>query len=155
MRIKALYAFLPLALAVISPVRADIYKCVGADAHVTYSNVAGKNCKKLIQEAASPAPAQPPKPAAKSSSPATFPKVEEGAQRSRDADRRRILEEELAAEQRQLEQARKELAEQEGVRLGGEKNYQRVLDRVQPFKDKVALHERNIEAIQSELSRLR
>ena len=61
----------------------------------------------------------------------------------------------MSAEQSNLQQAKKALAEQEAVREGGERNYQRVLDRLQPYKDKVALHERNIEAIQSELSRLR
>ena len=54
-----------------------------------------------------------------------------------------------------LEQAKKDLAEQEATRSGGERNYQKVLDRLQPLKDKVALHERNIEAVQKELSRLR
>ena len=32
---------------------------------------------------------------------------------------------------------------------------QRVLERLEPFKNKVALHERNIEAIQKELAKLR
>ena len=30
----------------------------------------------------------------------------------------------------------------------------KVLERVQPYRDKVALHERNIEAIQKEIARL-
>ena len=76
-------------------------------------------------------------------------------QKERDNDRRRILESELAAEQKNLEQARKDLAEQEAVRSGDERNYQRVLERLEPFKNKVALHERNIEAIQKELGKLR
>lgn len=41
------------------------------------------------------------------------------------------------------------------MRSGDERNYQRVLDRLQPFKDKAALHERNIEAIRKEISNLR
>jgi hypothetical protein len=51
--------------------------------------------------------------------------------------------------------ASKELTEQESVRLGDERNYQKYLDRVQSFKDKVALHERNIEALNKELAKLR
>ncbi len=51
------------------------------------------------------------------------------------------------AEQR-LEAAKKGLAEQESVRIGGEKNYQRVLDRLKPYQDKV-------EAAQRELDRAR
>ena len=38
---------------------------------------------------------------------------------------------------------------------GDERNYQRVLERLEPFMNKVALHERNIEAIQKELAKLR
>ena len=82
-------------------------------------------------------------------------KVGENDQKARDTDRRRILENELAAEQQNLESAKKELAAQEAVRTGDERNYQRVLDRLEPFKNKVALHERNIEAIQKELDKLR
>jgi hypothetical protein len=41
------------------------------------------------------------------------------------------------------------------VRSGDEKNYQRVLDRLQPYKDKVALHERNVEALRKEIRNLR
>ena len=161
MQTKVVFAIASVLLVGASPVRADIYKCVGADGHVTYSNMGDRNCKRLSLDpvpssTSAPASAATGKPAAaKTPTPAGFPKVEEGAQKSRDNDRRRILEGELAAEQKNLEQAKQEMAEQEAVRLGGERNYQRVIDRVQPFKDKVALHERNIEAIQSELSRLR
>ena len=135
---------------------ADIYKCVGADGQVMYSNMPEKNCKRLsLDPIPSSLAAAAARPAAKTPSPATFPKVEENAQKARDNDRKRILESELEAEQKNLEQAKKDLAEQEATRSGGERNYQKVLDRLQPLKDKVALHERNIEAVQKELSRLR
>ena len=62
---------------------------------------------------------------------------------------------------RKLEQAKKELADQEGQVLPSERmatggiSGGKVQERVQPYKDKVTLHERNIEAIQKELSKLR
>ncbi|MBA4092655.1 MAG: DUF4124 domain-containing protein [Candidatus Accumulibacter sp.] len=147
-----LLTFVLFALA--APVaQADIYKCTGSDGHVTYSNVPTKDCKKLLLDPVSAAPA--PKAAAKTPTPTTFPRVDDSAQKSRDSDRRRILESELAAEQKNLEQARGELTEQEAVRSGDERNYQRVLDRLQPYKDKAALHERNVEAIRKEISNLR
>ncbi|MDR2789197.1 MAG: DUF4124 domain-containing protein, partial [Candidatus Accumulibacter sp.] len=99
-----------------------------------------------------PAASRPP---ARATSPAGFPKVGESDQKERDNDRRRILENELQAERQNLEQARKELAEQEGIRNGDERNYQRVLDRLEPYKNRMALHERNIEAIENELAKLR
>ena len=76
-------------------------------------------------------------------------------QQQRDIERRKILEQELASEQKLLDQAKKDLAEQEGQRLGSERNYQRVLERLEPFKKKVALHESNIVNLRKELSSLR
>jgi hypothetical protein len=87
--------------------------------------------------------------------------VDEQTQKSRDGDRRRILENELAAEQKNAEQAKKELAEQEGSCLpsermqGGAISGGKVQERMQAYKDKVALHQRNVEAIQKEIANLR
>lgn len=149
-----------VALLLCSGAHADIYKCVDETGHVTYSNVTQKGCQKLELEPLSTVPSAPPKPAAaakpaQSGSPAGFPKVDSDVQRKRDADRRKILEDELVAEERQLEEAKKALAEQEAVRLGDERNYQKFLDRVQPFRDKVALHQRNVEALRRELANAR
>lgn len=144
------------------PAHADIFKWVSAEGHVTYSNMGDKHCKRLSLDTPSAAPAAAPsaagtpaKAAARTPTPQNFPKVDESAQRSRDSDRKRILEGELDTEQKNLEQAKRDLADQEAVRFGNERNYQKVIDRLQPFKDRVALHERNIEAIRAELSRLR
>ena len=89
--------------------------------------------------------------AAANPSPAGFPKVQEDTQKARDGDRRHILEQELAGEQRSLEQARKELAEQEALRTANDGRQDRIL----PYKDRVGQHERNIQAIQKELSNLK
>ncbi len=122
--------------------------------HVTYTNQrAAKGCTALSRDlpvSSVPGRHTPSRSAASSPSPSSFPKVDSDTQQRRDSDRRKLLEQELSAEEQSLEQARKQLAEQESVRMGDERNYQRVIDRVQPFKDKVALHERNIEALKRE-----
>jgi hypothetical protein len=144
-----------MALLSSTAVYADIFKCTDSEGHITYSNQPTKNCKTLTLD---PLPTTPVAKASKGASnptPASFPKVDEATQKTRDTDRRRILETELAAEQKSLEEARKQLAEQEEIRNGDERNYQKVLDRLQPLKDKVALHERNIVAIKKEISNLR
>jgi hypothetical protein len=41
------------------------------------------------------------------------------------------------------------------VREGNERNYARVLERLQPYKDSVETHQKNIEALKRELSNLR
>lgn len=140
-----------VAMLMSNAVRADIFKCSDSDGHVTYSNVAARNCKTLTLD---PIPAAS-KSAAKNPTPASFPKVDEATQKARDTDRRRILENELAAEKKAMDEAAKQLAEQESQRLGDERNYQKVLDRLQPYKDKVALHGRNVEAIKKEIANLR
>ena len=138
----------------------DIYKCQDADGRVTYSNVPTKACRKLVLDPINLAPGVRA-PAAKTQTPSSFPKVDEQTQKSRDTDRRRILESELAAEQKSVELARKELAEQEAIILpnermqGGAISGGKVQERLQPYKDRVALHQRNIEAIQKELGNLR
>jgi septal ring factor EnvC (AmiA/AmiB activator) len=139
--------------------QADVmYQCIDDQGHKTFSNVKlSSKATRCTPMDLGPATAMPPPPrsAVASPSPSSFPKVGETVQKDRDNDRRRILENELAAEQKNLEQAKKELAEQEAIRTGDERNYQRVLDRLEPFKNKIALHERNIEAIQKEIAKLR
>ncbi len=137
------------------PALADVYKCVDDDGHVTYTNTkpsAKAKCSALSRDQrVSTVPGR----ATGTPSPAGFPKVDGDTQKARDNDRRKILEQELATEQKNLDQAKKELAEQEAVRTGDERNYQRVIERLQPFKDKVALHERNLEALKKEIGNLK
>ena len=146
------------------PVQADVmYQCVDENGHKSFSNIKSsvKGAKCTAMDLGEPVAVPMPKaPAAKTPTPASFPKVDDSAQKARDTDRRRILEGEFAAEQKNLEEAKKTLAEQEAVVLpeerlqGGAIAGGKVLERVQPYKDKVALHERNIEAIQKEIARL-
>lgn len=153
-RYLGLVAALVFVLA--APARGDTFKCIDANGRATYTNMKeetkGKNCSVVMREI-SVVPAVPPaRSAAANPSPAGFPKVDPATQKNRDGARRRILEEELSGEEKALAQAKTELTEQESVRTGGEKNYQRVLDRLQKYKDEVERHEKNVEALKKELS---
>src|SRR5690349_14476880 len=116
-----------LALVFAAPARADTFKCIDANGRATYTNmkdeIKGKNCSVVMREI-SVVPAA--RSAAANPSPAGFPKVDPATQKSRDGARRRILEEELVGEEKALAQAKTELTEQESIRNGDEKNYQRV-----------------------------
>ena len=127
-------------------------KYIDSEGHVTYSDAPVSNARKVscFEPVKPPQAAQP----APSESAAT-PRVNTNTQRQRDDQRRNILESELAAEQERLEEARRALAEQEAIRLGDERNYQRVLDRLKPYQDAVARHEKNIASIKLELANLR
>lgn len=100
-----------------------------------------------------PTPPRAAQPPAQRS--ANFPSVDGDTQRQRDTDRRKILEQELSQEQQQFELAKKSLAEQKDIRLGGEKNFARVEERIKPYEARVRQHEINIENIKKELSNTR
>lgn len=149
---------LPLYLVLLlTPLaHAQVYKCVDESGRTTYTNDRnlGRGCKALdADQSISSIPA--PRPSATTPSPSSFPRVTPGAQRARDDARRQVLETELATEETALAEAQKALAEQEAIRLGDERNYQKVLDRLKPFKDKAELHQRNIDALRKEISGLR
>ncbi len=128
----------------------EIYKYVGKDGRITYSNVPVKGAKKIELDPLNTFPAAKNKAA-----PANFPSVNGETQKKRDDTRRKILLDELAAEQKLLEEAKLALSEGEAVRLGNEKNYQKYLDRVQSLKEPVARHEKNIEALRTEIANLK
>lgn len=138
----------------------EIYKCVDDAGRPLYTSdkrdTEGKKCELVSREVnVVPAPA-PPKPAAPSAgrAPGAFPKESPTARANARDRQREILEKELAAEVELLVQARQELSAQEAVRSGDERNYARVLERLQPFKDRVDVHEKNIEALRRELANL-
>lgn len=141
------------ALAPLTLAAQTIYKCTDTSGGVLISNSrVNKNCQAIVSEEQNslPAPRTPAARASANPTPAGFPRVQEDTQKARDSDRRHILEQELAGEQRKLDLARKELSEQEAVRgtIGG-------AERTAPYRDRVAQHERNLQAIQKELANLR
>ncbi len=157
---KPCYLFVLLYAVNIGWVQAEIYKHVDAEGHVTYSSTPMKGAKKLDLE---PLPTlQPPARTRSEASPSSFPKVDNTTQRSRDDARRKILADELATEERLLEEARKNL--QEGgqtpeVYKGKDgKTYRNVAkfeEKMKTLQEQVTLHEKNIESLKSELSNLK
>jgi hypothetical protein len=109
-----------------------------------------------LPAAAPAAPAAAPRPAASASAtPSSFPRVDTGAQRTRDADRRRILEDELRKEEARLAELRTEFGTGEPERRGDERNYQRYLDRVQRLKDDIARSESAVSSLRREMAALK
>jgi hypothetical protein len=147
-----------------------VWRCSDGDGRQHYTNIKketeGKACQVVTKEVSVvPAPAPPTArgrgaapPAATASAATTppgFPRVDADTQRARDETRRKILQDELATEEKSLAEARAKLTEQESVRHGDERNYQRVLDRLKPFQEAVERHERNVAALKKELGALR
>jgi hypothetical protein len=169
-------------LALAGAAHAQIFRCEGPNGVIEYTNAppsgaqSGRSCKTVDASitvipapktppvrAAAPAPAAgsggggaatgaAPRPAA---SPDGFPKVDPATQRTRDSDRRRILEDELKKEEARLAEVQKEYNNGEPERRGDERNYQKYLDRVQRLKEDIARTEGNLATIRRELSALK
>ena len=129
----------------------EVYKCPDASGRPTYTNVkrdtVGKNCT-LVSKEVSVVPAQAPTRAAPSS-------ASSSTSATRDESRRKIIESELQNENQLLTDARQKLAEQEGIRVGDERNYSKVQERLKPFHQAVDQHTKNIEQLRGELGRIR
>lgn len=172
--LTSLLSVLALLVPVTGAAQAEIYRCELGNGVVEYNNTvaAGKepNCRRvdLPQITTIPAPRGPTgtRPAAgapagassgsaKSGSPADFPKVDAATQRSRDNDRRQIIEEELKREEARLAGLRKEYNNGEPERLGDERNYQKYLDRIQRLREEVARSETNVGVLRKELAAIK
>lgn len=167
---------LPVVLALLAAplAHADIFKCVDAEGRTTYTNspASSRGCTPLRTDQAVssiPAPARAPA-AAPQASPSAFPRVAPEAQRARDDTRRQVLEKELAGEEQALAAARQALADEERRDAPEDRNIRRTAqdgrtfssinpakteERLKPFRDRVELHQRNIDALRREINGLR
>lgn len=125
------------------------------------ADTAGKECKVVSEERVSVVPAPVPVGTARAGttnattkSPASFPRESAADRAAARGKQRETLERELTQEESMLADARRKLAEQEGIRSGDERNYAKVQERLKPFKDTVEVHEKNVEALKRELANL-
>ena len=146
-----------------------------ADGHIIYANVPIKGAKKLMcfgsEGSATPSASKGAgNSRASTPSPANFPRVDPATQTQRDDKRKQILQEELASEQKALEQARKELAEGEAspetfqttiIGKDGKpqnvtrRNVTKFEEKIQKLQANIELHEKNIQLLNKELSNLK
>jgi hypothetical protein len=150
------FMFALLCLCHIGWVQAEIYKSVDAEGHITYSSTPSKGAKKLGLESSpppsylsTPPPSDSPRQARaydRPASPSDFPRVDRVTQRNRDSMRRKILGDELHAEEKLLNEARATLQQEKTAGSAG---------KMSPLQEEVTLHEKNIGALKTELSNLR
>ena len=153
-----------LACAAASACAADatdasvMYRCPGNDYKNTISaKEADKlGCRKIegapvtIMQMTKPRPANAvPVTAAGSSA-----KIDPAAQRARDSDARRILEDELKTEEERLAAMQKDFNNGQPERQGDEKNYQKYLDRVNETKASIVRKQSDVAALRREIQKL-
>ncbi|WP_348945099.1 DUF4124 domain-containing protein [Chitinibacter sp. FCG-7] len=147
------------------PSWADIYKYVDENGHVTFTNTPIKGAVRIMSEPSAPRrsssettvrSSQPRSPSVSVPSPVNFPRVDAATQRSRDSNRKQILNDELASEQASLNAARKALQEADSNRSAEEKSNPKLyLERIGRLRETIVMHEKNTAALQAELSRMR
>jgi len=146
-----------LGVAAPASAQGSVCKYVYADGNIVFTNVTPDkglrklsclNSEEIGKKSASPARTMP--------TPAGFPRVDADTQRGRDDVRRRVLSEELAAEEKLLTEARTSYANGAPVPLPEEQaNAERYRDRIGRLRQAVQLHERNIDALKKELGTTR
>jgi hypothetical protein len=106
-----------------------------------------------VPDGSVPANASVPSGARNAPTPSNFPKVDSATQKGRDDVRRKVLTEELATEQKLLDEARAAYANGAPPPTAEERNVpQKYAERVVKLKQTVTLHEKNIEALNKELA---
>ncbi|MDR3410458.1 MAG: DUF4124 domain-containing protein [Formivibrio sp.] len=152
-----------LLVLLICPAWADIYKHIDEHGNITFTNTPIRGAQRVFIESGYPAirPATKAKngtnaPRIPSATPSSFPRVDSGTQKERDVNRKTILQDELSTEQHLLADRKKELADAETTRSPEEKsNPQKYLERIGRLRENLLLHEKNIAALQTELSKVR
>ena len=157
---KLRHFFVLLCMGQIGLAHAEIYKYVDREGHVTYSSTPTRGARKLHLEPLSTMEPQQERP--HSTTESTFPKVNQDTQRSRDNTRRQILENELSSEQKLLDDAKQKLQLAKDTPMvyhdKNGKTFRNVAayeQNVKTAQDEVNLHQRNIDALNTELSQLK
>jgi hypothetical protein len=157
---KLHYLLVFLCTGYIGWAQAEVYKKVDADGHVTYSSTPTKGSKKLNIESLTIVPS--PAHARNNARPSAFLKVDSNTQKNRDNLRHKILEEELSTEQKLVEEARQNLIngkenseilkDKDGRSYRNEAKYE---ENIKSLQGQVTLHEKNVEALKTELHKLK
>ena len=150
------------AASAVAAVAADasvMYRCPGNDYKNTISAKEAEKlgCRKIegapvtIMQMTKPRPGNAV-PAASAGS--GVARIDPAAQRARDSDARRILEDELRTEEERLAAMQKDFNNGQPDRQGDEKNYQKYLDRVNEMKASIVRKQSDVAALRREIQKL-
>ncbi|MDR3428828.1 MULTISPECIES: DUF4124 domain-containing protein [Silvimonas] len=137
---------------------ADIYKYVDADGRITFSNLPMHGASRVYTDPIPMGNKARGKGTGASGtrvtapSPADFPRVDSATQKSRDSNRKQILQDELNTEQQALADSRRALSDAQAS-PDAQANSAKYQDRVSRLRDNATVHEKNVAALQQELAR--
>jgi hypothetical protein len=126
------------------------YRCTTASGAAAYFNVPEASDDRQPRRAANGTAA--PTSTTNSPTPPGLPRVDAATQKGRDELRRKVLQDELATEEKLLLESRSAYANGAPPALADEqKDPQRYADRIAKLRQSVQLHERNVDALRREL----
>jgi len=135
-----------------------LYRCPGNDYRntITAREAEKMGCRKVEGAPVTVIQSTRPRtgPATTTATAASGVKVDPVAQRQRDSDARRILENELKSEEAKLAAMEKEFTGGQPERLGDEKNYQKYVDRVADMRSAIERKQIDIAALRREIQKL-
>jgi len=124
----------------------DTYRCATQSGAFSYFNVPGANGAGSAPSGSTP----------KAPTPAGFPRVDPETQKGRDGVRRKVLSDELAAEEKLLSETRVAYADGAPSPLPEERaDTEKYRARIARLRQALFVHERNIEALKKELAAVR
>jgi len=122
-------------------VAGNFYRCSTESGAFSYFNVPGSDGERR---------------SAKAPTPSGFPRVDPATQKGRDDLRRKVLTDELAAEEKLLAESRTAYADGAPVPLAEERaDAEKYRARIARLRQSVAVHEKNIEALRKELGAIK
>ena len=133
-------------------VTGEMYKCATRSGASSYFNVPGAGGSPLPGSAGASQPVR----SAKAATPAGFPRVDPDTQKGRDDVRRKVLSDELAAEEKLLAETRATYADGAPPPLPEERtDAEKYRVRIARLRQTVSVHEKNIEALRKELAAIK
>ena len=126
------------------------YRCTTASGAAAYFNVPEAEVERTPRRV--PNGTGAPAPVPQAAAPPGLPRVDAATQKGRDELRRKVLQDELATEEKLLLESRTAYANGAPPALADEqKDSQRYAERIAKLRQSVQLHERNVEALRREL----
>ena len=159
--VLAAFALAVASAAAMSAETADpsvMYRCPGNDYKntITPKEAEKLGCRKIEGAPVTIMQMTRPRPlgAVPANAAGSGAKIDPVAQRARDSDARRILQDELKTEEDRLAAMQKGFNDGQPERQGDEKNYQKYLDRVNEMRAAIVRKQSDIAALRRELQKL-
>lgn len=140
----------------------EVYVCTDDGGRREYKNTgATKGCKRVDLPGLTMLPAPAPRSATQTAAakpsvaPVDFPKVDSATQRARDSDRRRILQDEMRAEEEKLADLKREFGAAGPGPRGDSRESAKYQERLALMQEDISRTEKNIEALKREIGNLK